>query len=524
VLPTKADSESRREVVSKLILSKLQEAVRSGAAIRSRIALQPAGGEGTKVFPPTYAGAVYATEKRRLPGYEQPVECVLLDSVQSQANRMEEALQQAIDSGRFESAGVKLPLVEVDFTPFFPGTDKPETLRLVEPVGKVTSLQAPHRIVDAILRDSIVEEEIEEKGEKKKVSRPFRSQKNESSFGQRLGKVNAQNATALFELCPTALLLGMWDSTGPKGGLGVKFERAMVSEIVGINVAFGIKTSSRLDPLGIQKDAGPLYRRKDGGYTLDPSDAVDELKDEKPTGRKLLFKPKKTKEGSVDVYHMPGDAKYPDQGRPSEANHGNVTPGFGKYTKGAEGPDVLQRPALSFDYRLRAEKQELSSSQRFVSDWPEAKEGAIAPGGVTVDSAEQTIVLSFPALRRLRFPLDGKLDPKFDDAARTVLAALGLCAAALAAEAGLDLRSRCLLWPTAPLTWELLGKPGHKDEGLALEADDAILILKQAIDAAKQIGLLWREAPLCLIPSEQLVGLVVKSQQLALAQGGEGGE
>ena len=78
--------------------------------------LQPAGGEGTKVFPPTYAGAVYATEKRRLPGHAEPVECVLLDSVQSQANRMEEALQQAVDAGR-----LKIPLVEVDFTPYFPG-------------------------------------------------------------------------------------------------------------------------------------------------------------------------------------------------------------------------------------------------------------------------------------------------------------------------------------------------------------------------------------------------------------------
>ena len=106
--------------MSKLTLSKLQEAVRSGAGIRSRVALQPAGGDGTKVFPPTYAGAVYATEKRRLPGYEQPVDCVILDSVQSQANRLEEALRQAIDSGRFEAAGLELPLVEVDFTPFFP--------------------------------------------------------------------------------------------------------------------------------------------------------------------------------------------------------------------------------------------------------------------------------------------------------------------------------------------------------------------------------------------------------------------
>src|SRR4051794_21650298 len=146
-----------------LTLEKLQTMTRTGAAARCRVALQPAGGEGTKVFPPTYAGAVYATEKRRLPGHADPVDCVLLDSVQAQANRMEEALQEAIDSGRFKAAGVALPLVEVDFTSFFPGVDKADALRLLEPVGKVTSLQAPHRIVDAILRDSMVEEEVEEK-------------------------------------------------------------------------------------------------------------------------------------------------------------------------------------------------------------------------------------------------------------------------------------------------------------------------------------------------------------------------
>jgi CRISPR-associated protein Csb1 len=207
-----------------LTLEKLREITQKGAAARCRVALQPAGGEGTKVFPPTYAGAVYATEKRRLPGHADPVDCVLLDSVQSQANRMEEVLQQAIDSERFKKAGVILPLVEVDFTSFYPGTDKAEALRLLEPVGKVTSLQVPHRIVDAILRDSVVAED----------NKPFRAkaERNESAYGQRLRRVSAQNATALFELCPTALLLGMWDSTGPKGGLGAKFERAMVSEIV----------------------------------------------------------------------------------------------------------------------------------------------------------------------------------------------------------------------------------------------------------------------------------------------------
>src|SRR5712691_5889587 len=103
-------------MAEQLTFNTLKNAVGGFAtAIRCRVTLQPAGGEGTKVFPPTYAGAIYATEKRRLPDHTDPVDCVLLDSVQSQANRMEEALQQAIDSERFKKAGVTLPLVEVDF-------------------------------------------------------------------------------------------------------------------------------------------------------------------------------------------------------------------------------------------------------------------------------------------------------------------------------------------------------------------------------------------------------------------------
>ncbi len=197
-----------------LSLEQLRKAVQTGAAARSRVALQPAGGEGTKVFPPTYAGAVYATEKRRLPGYDAPVDCVLLDSVQSQANRLEEALQQAIDSGKLkekkktdgkEEECLFVPLVEVDFTAFWDeektkkhptnaNADLTDDLRLLEPVGKVTSLQAPHRIVDAILRDSLVKEKA--KPEEEERYRPFRGQKDESSYGKRLRQVTAQNATA----------------------------------------------------------------------------------------------------------------------------------------------------------------------------------------------------------------------------------------------------------------------------------------------------------------------------------------
>lgn len=414
----------------------LQEAVRSGAAaLRSRVRLQPAGGEGDKVFPPTYAGAVYASERRRLPGVLDPVECVLLDSVQSQANRIEEALQDAIDEGR-----IQIPVIEVDFSgiPIL----EPGKLGdgLFEPIGRVTSLEAPHRVADAILRDS----------EKEGV--PFR----ETPEGKKIGMANLRNATPLFEICPTALVLGLWDFTGPKGGLGTKFQRALVSEIIGVNVSYGTKTSSRIDPLAIRKDAAILYQTPDRSWTLNSADAAQENK-------KPILKGK--------------------DGKPSKANHGNIP------------------PSLS----------ELS------------REGIPLAGGVTIDHAEQMTVISLPALRRLQFPIAGAVSAEVNHAARTALAALGLCGALLAAERGLDLRSRCLLWPTAPLTWELLDRPGEKAESYVLDAAAAIRLLEEAVQHARKIGLPWLTEPLRLKPAQKLVELVRKSQELAITSG-EGGE
>src|SRR5690625_656750 len=130
-----------------LTLSELQRAVTGrAAALRSRRVLHPAGGPGDKVFPPTYAGAVYAIERRRISanGTEDAVvDCVLLDSVQSQANRIEEALQEAVDAGEIE-----IPVVEVDFSEYDPTGDPDDDERqgrFLDPIGKVTSLQAPHR-------------------------------------------------------------------------------------------------------------------------------------------------------------------------------------------------------------------------------------------------------------------------------------------------------------------------------------------------------------------------------------------
>lgn len=120
-----------------LTLKDVHDAVAgSAAAFRLTLRLEAVS---PKVFPPTYEGGKYATEERIIGGQRLP--CVLLDSVPSQANRMEQALQDASDGGE-----VKLPVVAVDFS----AVENPG-------VPKITSLQAPHRIADAILRDSTTE-------------------------------------------------------------------------------------------------------------------------------------------------------------------------------------------------------------------------------------------------------------------------------------------------------------------------------------------------------------------------------
>jgi len=247
------------ETTPVLEYDRLKDAVKgSAAAFRCRRRLQPAGGEGDKVFPPTFAGAVYAIEQRRVPDHEGSVTCVLLDSVQSQANRMELALQEAIDGGK-----IAMPLLVVDFSEHYdPKLDKDaadKAGKLIDAVGKVTSLQVPHRLADAILRDSDLD------------GVAFRK----SDRGRALNQVSLANATPLLELCPTALVFGMWDSTGPKGGLGPKFERAMVSEIVGVGAEWQEDYRGRgvrRDPLEIRA-AVKVKKSADTSWTVAAADA-----------------------------------------------------------------------------------------------------------------------------------------------------------------------------------------------------------------------------------------------------------
>jgi CRISPR-associated protein Csb1 len=398
-----------------LTIDELRTAVTSSAAaFRLTLKLEAVS---PKVFPPTYEGGTYATEERIIGGQKLP--CVLLDSVPSQANRMELALHDAWVGGEIE-----LPVVSSNFA----AVQNPG-------VPKVTSLQAPHRIVDAILRDST-------NGDGAKPLK-FR----DSPMGKELDQLSAAYATPLLKYAPHCLVFGMWDSTGPRGGSGVKFARSIVSEIIGVNAVAGVKTSSRIDPLNIRVNSGVLYAAKNGGWTLDEAEAAKE-------------KGKPVKLGK--------------DGKPSEANHGNVTP-------------------------------------------------SISDGGFTIDYAEQTTVLSLPALRRLRFPAKPgeRSSPDSDSAARTYLAALGLLGATLAVEAGYDLRSRCILRAKDLVTWQLLGKPGDTDSSFALDKASAIKLYKDALTAVQKASLPVHLTEIVLTPSADLVTLLKRSMEIA-AQVGEG--
>lgn len=417
--------------MASLSLEALQSLVAGkGVAIRVRQTLQPAGGPGDKVFPPTYATGdrklKYAVESRRLGG--EDVACVLLDSVASQANRVEEALLAAWRKGDLD-----FPVIGVDFS----------QEEGVADLGSVTSLEAPHRIADAILRDS--------------TSLDGKVLFRDLPEGRAFTEATTKNATAVFTLCPTALVLGVWDSTGPKGGLGAKFQRALTSEIVAVGASPGSKVGSRIDPLAIGSGVEVFHRKDDeDDWTIEPSEAAQK------GGKPVLFS-----RGGKD-----------SKGKPSSVNHSNIAPTI----------DDLA-------------------------------------GGITFDHAVQTVVLSLPALRRLRFAtgLDAKPLAKPDSAAaaaRTALAALAVAGIVHLRDQGFDLRSRCLLVPDGPLSLEIVLGDGSS-ENVTLSVGEANALVTAAAAAAKAAGLGWEREPVKLRPARKLVALIRKSRAEAAAGVGE---
>lgn len=191
----------------------------ASGALRIRASYQPTGGSGAKVSPPTYPGDrkgdwSYLSERRYLGG--ELTDTVLIDAVQSQANRLEEALIDAIDDGL-----VVVPYLvteaDIDGVAF-----------------RVTSLDAPHRSPDAYFRDSETND-----------GTAF----DESPVGRSLRTVTERDALPLYRQSPTDLVLGVWDSQ--RGGRGLRLPRAYTSEMIGIAPSEGVRAAGRLDPYNI---------------------------------------------------------------------------------------------------------------------------------------------------------------------------------------------------------------------------------------------------------------------------------
>lgn len=399
----------------------LTRIVAEDAALRRRQPLQPVGGKGDKVFPPTYppeagearsASPRHVYERRRLD--QRDVWCVLVDSVQSQANRLEECLLQSIRNG------VPIPHVVVDFS-----------RSKLAGITEITSLDAPHRVYDAILRDSLLGAE------------PFMK----SSVGQRLTKAKTEDASAVLEISPTALLFGAWHSTGAGGGIGAKFARCLTSEIVAIDVPVDEMTNRRTGEVDVRTSG----RRP--GSRIDPLGVLRKVD---------VFK------GTTgwDTTEAGAGAKA-KKVRPSEINHGNIAP-------------------------------------------------SIQSLGVTCDRLEHCFVLSFAALRRLRFGDSGR-----DAAGRAFLAALGLVALAEQDARGYALRSRCDLVCDGRVPLEAV-HPDGESSPIEIDRSAARTLYGHALEAVRAAGFNVAAEPLRLTPQDKLVQIVRQSQELALS--GQGGE
>ena len=137
-------------------------------------------------------------------------------------------------------------------------------------------------------------------------------------------------------------------------------------------------------------------------------------------------------------------------------------------------------------------------------------------------------MLSFAALRKLRFPTDTDGAVLADDsrrpaeeAARTALAALGVAAAVLAFDGGFDLRSRCVLVPIDDLEFELLERAG-KGERYQVDRPAALALVEEATRRAADLGLAWEQQEIVLRPTSRLVDLIRRSHDPSVARLSEG--
>jgi len=188
--------------------------------------LAPAAGPQASVAPAKFATAgrgrltgTYAYETRYLDGTPAPT--VIIDSKQSQLNRAEDGLRQAVDAGhRLVS---RLPRVTVSYV-----RDGITTER--------SDLELPHRVFDGHIRAGTVD------GVPVTDLDAYRA----------IRDAHPGNARALLDASPISLVFGSWDSS--RATRQGRWRSALVGEIIGFcaDQEPARKGGARTDPVGMK--------------------------------------------------------------------------------------------------------------------------------------------------------------------------------------------------------------------------------------------------------------------------------
>ena len=373
--------------MSTITLRYLLDACSPGGAsvLTSVTPLEPAAGPHASVAPAKFVSgskSVFAYERRFWNG--EAVTAVLIDSKQSQNNRLEAAVSAAIADG--DPILTRTPRIELRFED-----------------GQVYSdLDLPHRAFDGQIRAGTIN------GEPVTSVEEYR----------KLRDATVNHARPLLERSPMTLLLGGWDASR-KSHQG-RYRSILVGEIIGI--------------LADQDGGAEANQSKRGGARIDPLGARIQLD---RAGRKAI-----------------ADAQKEELSKKTYDN-----------SIGKDEKEGLARLGI----------------------------GAIPPsleqlGGVTCQAIIRSHVLSFAALRALRFDSP---TPQGDVACRALLAALALNGLARS-DAELLLRANCDLVETGPAVVALDKRYGQKESFEPLSIDQAQELLSAAIDHAIQAAnLTW---------------------------------
>ena len=375
--------------MSTISLPHLLDACRPGGAsvLTSVTPLEPAAGPHASVAPAKFlegkgrtAKPVFAYERRFWDG--EAVTAVLIDSKQSQSNRLEAAVSAAIaDQGPVLA---RTPRIELRFED-----------------GQVYSdIDLPHRAFDGQIRAGTIN------GEPATAAQEYRELRN----------ATVADARPLLERSPITLLLGGWDASR-KTHAG-RYRSLLVGEII------GILSDQGRDP--------EVNQSKRGGARIDPLGARIQLDQAE-------------REAIADV-------------QKSELSDKAYTNSYGKGGK---------------------------SSSLGLGGIPPSLEQL---GGVTCRAIIRSHVLSFAALRALRFDSPTS---EGDVACRALLAALALNGLARS-DAELLLRANCDLVEAGPAVVTLDKRYGQKENFEPLSIEQAQELLSAAIDNAVQAAnLTW---------------------------------